>query len=99
MATTAHGLSDLRFQTLRQEAVAAKATAYCPYSNFRVGAAFLSQDGTVTVGGNIENASYPVGTCAERVALGKAVVSVNFLLPANLLVLEVIKVQDRLLVY
>ncbi|KAL8759455.1 MAG: hypothetical protein Q9199_000760 [Rusavskia elegans] len=73
MAPTAHNLSKSQFDILQEKAVNAKATAYCPYSNFRVGAAFLSEDGTVITGGNIENASYPVGTCAERVALGKAV--------------------------
>ncbi|KAI4090189.1 MAG: hypothetical protein LQ339_008416 [Xanthoria mediterranea] len=73
MASTAHGLSQSQFDILQEKAGNAKATAYCPYSKFRVGAAFLSEDGTVITGGNIENASYPVGTCAERVALGKAV--------------------------
>jgi cytidine deaminase len=52
---------------------AAKRTAYCPYSRFRVGATLLTSDGQYISGANIENASYPVGTCAERVALGKAV--------------------------
>ncbi|KAI4224695.1 MAG: hypothetical protein L6R36_004469 [Xanthoria steineri] len=78
-SSTAHGLSQSQFDILQEKAGNAKATAYCPYSNFRVGAAFLSEDGTVITGGNIENASYPVGTCAERVALGKAVVSVSML--------------------
>ena len=46
-----------------------------PYSHFRVGAALLSEDGTIVKGCNVENAAYPVGMCAERVAFGKAVVS------------------------
>lgn len=46
-----------------------------PYSNFRVGAAILSTSGEIITGANVENASSPVGSCAERVAVGKAVVS------------------------
>ncbi|WP_312280536.1 cytidine deaminase [Oscillibacter sp.] len=47
--------------------------AYCPYSHFPVGAALECVDGTVYTGCNIENAAYPVGTCAERTAMGKAI--------------------------
>ena len=51
----------------------AKQRAYCPYSNFRVGAALLAQDGTIFTGCNVENAAFPVGVCAERTAICKAI--------------------------
>jgi len=46
--------------------------AYAPYSNFMVGAALLLDNGEILSGNNQENASYPVGICAERVVLGYA---------------------------
>ncbi|CAF3544607.1 unnamed protein product [Rotaria sp. Silwood1] len=55
------------------EAHLAKHKAYCPYSNFRVGAAILTSTGKIYSGCNIENASYALATCAERTALVKAV--------------------------
>ncbi|KXT04634.1 hypothetical protein AC578_2097 [Pseudocercospora eumusae] len=68
-----HGLSQSDVQKLSESCVDAKSKAYCPYSHFRVGCAVLLANGDVVQGANVENAAYPVGTCAERVALGTAV--------------------------
>uniref|UniRef100_A0A8C5WQZ4 Serine/threonine-protein kinase PINK1, mitochondrial n=1 Tax=Laticauda laticaudata TaxID=8630 RepID=A0A8C5WQZ4_LATLA len=51
----------------------AKRFAYCPYSNYPVGAALLTSEGKIFTGCNVENASYPLGVCAERTAIQKAV--------------------------
>jgi cytidine deaminase len=58
---------------LYEQAKAAAASAYAPYSKFFVGAAVLLRDGRVVTGVNVENASYPLGMCAERCALARAV--------------------------
>ncbi|KAL4783875.1 cytidine deaminase-like protein [Aspergillus varians] len=68
-------LTTQEIELLSSKANAAKEAAYCPYSKFRVGAALLTQSGECFIGANVENASYPVGTCAERVAFGTAVVA------------------------
>ena len=60
-------------QELYEQAKAAAAGAYAPYSKFQVGAAVLLRDGRVVTGVNVENASYPLGMCAERCALARAV--------------------------
>ena len=60
----------------------ATADAYAPYSNFRVGAAALLDNGLTITGTNQENASYPVGICAERVLLA-AVASQHRNVPVN----------------
>lgn len=54
---------------LVKEAVTAAAGAYAPYSNFKVGAALILDDGTVIRGANVENAAFPSGSCAEKTAL------------------------------
>jgi cytidine deaminase len=56
-----------------ESALQARKNAYAPYSGYAVGAALLSKSGRLFSGVNVENAAYPTGTCAERVAVFKAV--------------------------
>ena len=58
---------------LYEQAVAISERAYAPYSNYLVGAAVRTRDGKVFEGVNVENAAYPLGVCAEKSALAKAV--------------------------
>jgi cytidine deaminase len=64
-------------QKLIEAAKAAAAHTWSPYSHFPVGAAVLLHDGNVVTGTNIENASYSLTICAERVALAQAVANGN----------------------
>lgn len=66
-------LTDDQIHTLVETARAYAERAYAPYSHYHVGAALLAPDGTIYGGCNVENASFTVGTCAERCALFKAV--------------------------
>jgi cytidine deaminase len=58
---------------LYERAVTAAERAYAPYSNYLVGAAVRTRDGRVFEGVNVENAAYPLGICAERTAIARAV--------------------------
>ncbi|MGB5819212.1 MAG: cytidine deaminase [Saonia sp.] len=72
--STFDSLKDLpsEYQQLMKIAVQTRKNAYAPYSNFQVGAAVLLENGEVVIGNNQENASYPSGLCAERVAVFQA---------------------------
>lgn len=61
------------YKKLIESAIEAREMAYCPYSNFKVGAAILCEDGKIYTGCNIENASFGATNCAERTAIFNAV--------------------------
>lgn len=56
-------------QNLMEQAVSVRKNAYAPYSKFKVGTALLLDNGKIVLGSNQENAAYPSGLCAERVAV------------------------------
>ena len=62
---------------LIQKAIEARENAYCPYSNFKVGAAALFEDGKIYIGCNVENASFGATNCAERTAIFTGVANGN----------------------
>lgn len=59
--------------TLIQAAVEARQRSYSPYSRFAVGAALWTGDGSIVVGTNVENGSFPLSLCAERAAVATAI--------------------------
>ena len=62
----------MMLDALVKAALDARLNAVAPYSNFKVGAALLTQEGKIYTGCNVENATYGLSVCAERVALWKA---------------------------
>lgn len=77
-----HGLTEQEVSEIAILSIAAKRKAYCPYSNFRVGAAILVEphpqlDRTIYQGSNVEVASTPCGICAERCALAPIVARIE----------------------
>ncbi len=73
-ATIFESVSELpsNVQELMEKAIEARKKAYAPYSKFNVGVALLLENNEIILGNNQENAAYPSGMCAERVAIWKA---------------------------
>lgn len=63
----------MEYEVLINNALEVRKLAYVPYSKFYVGASLITTDGKIFNGCNIENVSYPLGMCAERVAIFKAI--------------------------
>lgn len=69
----AANVDKLHCKRLLDAAKSASTHAYCPYSNFAVGAAVITVDGDIFIGVNVENASYGLTLCAERAAIVRAI--------------------------
>ncbi|ENZ02196.1 cytidine deaminase [Clostridium thermobutyricum] len=76
----------MKEKILIKEAIKARENAYCPYSNFKVGAAVLFEDDEIYTGCNVENASFGATMCAERTAIFTAVSKGNTKLKAIALI-------------
>lgn len=68
-------LTQAQQQALLEAARSAQFKAYAPYSNYKVGAAVLDEQGRIHAGCNVENAAYPEGLCAEAAALSAMVLA------------------------
>lgn len=66
-------MNEIDYKELIKKAIESKEFAYVPYSNFKVGAAILTENNKIYTGCNIENASFGATNCAERTAIFKAV--------------------------
>lgn len=86
---------DPAWAPLLDAAWAARAQAHAPYSGFKVGAALLTAGGRIVAGCNVENAAYPLCTCAERGAVAAAV-GLGQLKPGGLSALAVVTEGERL---
>ena len=65
------------FEKLFEAAKLVREKAHVPYSNFKVGAAFLTSDNNIITGCNVENAAYPQSQCAEATAIGNMISNGN----------------------